>query len=111
MPGYKALYEQQLKKNKELQEENKKLQEQVKKLQDEEYDPDNPNHVLVDADTESEEETDKYDGDDWRWVYGKMIVDKKMKIQANIPEGCSLAYGGRWRPLGELDYDTYNELY
>jgi len=23
---------------------------------------------------ESDEETDKYDGDDWRWVYGKMIV-------------------------------------
>jgi hypothetical protein len=127
MPAYKALYEQQLKKNKEheekiyeletqivdlvdvreiakilgedpehymneccaytlatkikehreLQEENKKLQEQVKKLQDEEYDPDNPDHVLVDADTESEEETNKYDGDDWRWVYGKMIVDNE----------------------------------
>ena len=25
-------------------------------------------------DEESEEETDKYDGDDWRWVYGKMKV-------------------------------------
>ena len=74
---YKELYEAQYQENKKLQEENKKLQEQVKKLQDEEYDPDNPNHVLVDADTESEEETDKYDGDDWRWVYGKMIVDNE----------------------------------
>jgi len=25
-------------------------------------------------DEESKEETDKYDGDDWRWVYGKMTV-------------------------------------
>ena len=35
---------------------------------------------------ESEEETDKYDGDDWRWVYGKMIVDSEDELSANIPD-------------------------
>ena len=43
-----------IKEHKELQEENEKLKEQVKKLKE-----------------------DKYDGDDWYWVYGKMIVDNE----------------------------------
>ena len=63
----------------ELKEENKKLKEQVKKIEEEEYDPDNEDHVLVDDDieTESEEEKDKYDGDDWHWVYGNTIVEQE----------------------------------
>ena len=55
----------------ELKAEIKKLKEQFKKLQDEDH------IMVVDADTESEEETEKYDGDDWRWVYGKTVVDKE----------------------------------
>lgn len=66
---------------KKLKEENEKLKEENKKLkEEEEYDPDNKDHVLVDADSEEEEsdvEEDKYDGDDWGWVYGKNIVEQE----------------------------------
>ena len=83
----------------ELKEENKKLQEENKKYK-----------KMIDTlpcdrrhewwceknemwrweddgfEEESEDETDKYDGDDWAWVYGKMIVDNEDEDQANIPD-------------------------
>ena len=87
MPAYKALYEQQLKENKELQEENKKYKKMFDTL------PYDRRHEWwceknemwrweddgfeEESEEESEEETDKYDGDGWNWVYGKMIVDNE----------------------------------
>jgi hypothetical protein len=83
MPAYKALYEQQLKENKELQEENKKYKKMFDTLpcdrRHEWWCEKNEMWRWEDDgfEEEIEDETDKYDGDDWAWVYGKNIIEQE----------------------------------
>ena len=110
MTDYKALYEQQLKKNEELKEQNKRLNtfcmrgrvaEKNSPLEemylreaglmyndDDELIQEPPKNYpklekkmkeykITQDEEESDVEEDKYDGDDWRWVYGKNIIEQE----------------------------------
>ena len=109
MSDYKALYEKQLEENKKLkeklqsfmgkaklwettaqniEEKNTDLQEQIDELGTlcKNIDENAYNSWKEITEEESEAEEDKYDGDDWHWVYGKMIVDNEDELSANIPD-------------------------
>jgi len=79
-PDLGRMVDHLIEENKKLQEENKNLQDEEKALKEKDWQkPVGGYRIDMSGQIQKvyTQSPDKYDGDDWQWVYGKMIVDNE----------------------------------